>query len=185
MTTQWGAKLKTQVDGYVGFDSIQEQLRLNSLKRGFEFNIMVVGKLHFLTILFSAIEKNSRAKLLYWIRKVLERLNWVRRVLVSWQGRTFIIQYQITDLLVLFMRLRFHNMSPYFVLFFVPIYKQDKHHLLHLDLIFHPFHSHFLYKCVGNERVNFQVLDLKVFWDERTIREALIIFCHPFSKDRF
>lgn len=45
MTTQWGAKLKTQVDGYVGFDSIQEQLRLNALKRGFEFNIMVVGKL--------------------------------------------------------------------------------------------------------------------------------------------
>lgn len=44
MTTQWGTKLKTQVDGYVGFDSIQEQLRLNSLKRGFEFNIMVVGK---------------------------------------------------------------------------------------------------------------------------------------------
>jgi len=43
MTTQWGSKLKTQVDGYVGFDSIQEQLRLNSLKRGFEFNIMVVG----------------------------------------------------------------------------------------------------------------------------------------------
>lgn len=43
MTTQWGTKLKTQVDGYVGFDSIQEQLRLNSLKRGFEFNIMVVG----------------------------------------------------------------------------------------------------------------------------------------------
>ena len=44
MTTQWGLKLKTQVDGYVGFDSIQEQIRLNSLKRGFEFNVMVVGK---------------------------------------------------------------------------------------------------------------------------------------------
>jgi len=43
MTTQWGGKLKTQVDGYVGFDSIQEQIRLNSLKRGFEFNVMVVG----------------------------------------------------------------------------------------------------------------------------------------------
>lgn len=43
MTTQWGGKLKTSVDGYVGFDSIQEQIRLNSLKRGFEFNIMVVG----------------------------------------------------------------------------------------------------------------------------------------------
>lgn len=44
-TTQWGGKLKTQVDGYVGFDSIQEQIRLNSLKRGFEFNVMVVGKI--------------------------------------------------------------------------------------------------------------------------------------------
>ena len=43
MTTQWGSKLKTQVDGYVGFDSVQEQLRVNALKRGFEFNIMVVG----------------------------------------------------------------------------------------------------------------------------------------------
>ena len=44
MTTQWGSKLKTQVDGYVGFDSVQEQLRVNALKRGFEFNIMVVGE---------------------------------------------------------------------------------------------------------------------------------------------
>ena len=43
MTTQWGQKLKTQVDCYVGFDSIQEQLRLSSIKKGFEFNIMVVG----------------------------------------------------------------------------------------------------------------------------------------------
>ena len=44
VTTQWGSKLKTQVDGYVGFDSVQEQLRVNALKRGFEFNIMVVGE---------------------------------------------------------------------------------------------------------------------------------------------
>ena len=44
MTTQWGSKLKTQVDEYVGFDSVQEQLRVNALKRGFEFNIMVVGE---------------------------------------------------------------------------------------------------------------------------------------------
>ena len=44
MTTQWGSKLKTQVDGYVGFDSVQEQLRVNALKRGFEFSIMVVGE---------------------------------------------------------------------------------------------------------------------------------------------
>ena len=43
-TTHWGAKLKTPLDASVGFDSIQEQLRLKSLKRGFEFNIMVVGK---------------------------------------------------------------------------------------------------------------------------------------------
>jgi len=42
-TTQWGTKLKTPVDGAVGFESIQEQLRTNSLKRGFEFNVMVVG----------------------------------------------------------------------------------------------------------------------------------------------
>ena len=54
MTTQWGTKLKTQVDGYVGFDSIQEQLRLNSLKRGFEFNIMVVG-MFFSNVWFSQI----------------------------------------------------------------------------------------------------------------------------------
>ena len=42
-TTHWGAKLKTGLDASVGFDSIQEQLRLKALKRGFEFNIMVVG----------------------------------------------------------------------------------------------------------------------------------------------
>lgn len=42
-TTQWGAKLKTPVDGDVGFDSIQEQIRLKALKKGFEYNIIVVG----------------------------------------------------------------------------------------------------------------------------------------------
>ncbi|XP_048576314.1 neuronal-specific septin-3 isoform X2 [Nematostella vectensis] len=40
--TQWG-KLKTPLDGYVGFDTVQEQIRRKSLKRGFEFNLMVVG----------------------------------------------------------------------------------------------------------------------------------------------
>lgn len=43
MTTQWGVKLKTPVDGLVGFESVQDQLRANALKRGFEFNMMVVG----------------------------------------------------------------------------------------------------------------------------------------------
>lgn len=41
--THWG-KLKTPLDGYVGFDTVQEQIRKKSLKRGFEFNLMVVGK---------------------------------------------------------------------------------------------------------------------------------------------
>ncbi|XP_031567267.1 neuronal-specific septin-3-like isoform X1 [Actinia tenebrosa] len=40
--THWG-KLKTPLDGYVGFDTVQEQIRKKSLKRGFEFNLMVVG----------------------------------------------------------------------------------------------------------------------------------------------
>lgn len=42
-TTRWG-NLSTRLDGYVGFDTIQEQIRKKSLKRGFEFNIIVVGK---------------------------------------------------------------------------------------------------------------------------------------------
>lgn len=42
-TTQWG-KMKTSLESYVGFDTIQEQIRKKSLKRGFELNIMVVGK---------------------------------------------------------------------------------------------------------------------------------------------
>ena len=41
-TTQWG-KMKTALDSYVGFDTVQEQIRKKSLKRGFELNIMVVG----------------------------------------------------------------------------------------------------------------------------------------------
>ncbi|XP_027043484.1 neuronal-specific septin-3-like [Pocillopora damicornis] len=40
--THWG-KLKTVLEGYVGFDTVQEQIRKKSLKRGFEFNLMVVG----------------------------------------------------------------------------------------------------------------------------------------------
>ncbi|CAB4027310.1 neuronal-specific septin-3-like [Paramuricea clavata] len=41
-TTQWG-KMKSSLESYVGFDTIQEQIRKKSLKRGFELNIMVVG----------------------------------------------------------------------------------------------------------------------------------------------
>lgn len=42
-TTRWG-NLTTRLDGYVGFDTIQEQIRKKSLKKGFEFNVIVVGK---------------------------------------------------------------------------------------------------------------------------------------------
>ena len=42
-TTRWG-NLSTKLDGYVGFDTVQEQIRRKSLKRGFEFNLMVVGE---------------------------------------------------------------------------------------------------------------------------------------------
>ncbi|XP_019640407.1 PREDICTED: polycystic kidney disease protein 1-like 2 [Branchiostoma belcheri] len=41
-TTQWG-KLTTTLSGYVGIDTLQEQMRKKALKRGFEFHIMVVG----------------------------------------------------------------------------------------------------------------------------------------------
>ncbi|XP_071813615.1 neuronal-specific septin-3-like isoform X3 [Apostichopus japonicus] len=41
-SNDWGS-LKTDVEGYVGIDSIQDQIRKKALKRGFEFNIMVVG----------------------------------------------------------------------------------------------------------------------------------------------
>ena len=42
-TTRWG-NLGTKLSGYVGFDTIQEQIRKKSLKRGFELNLMVVGE---------------------------------------------------------------------------------------------------------------------------------------------
>ncbi|KAF8777037.1 septin-9-like isoform X3 [Argiope bruennichi] len=42
-TTQWG-NLKTDVAGYVGIDTLQEQIRKKVLKKGFEFNIIVVGR---------------------------------------------------------------------------------------------------------------------------------------------
>lgn len=42
-SNDWGS-LKTDVEGYVGIDSIQDQIRKKALKRGFEFNIMVVGE---------------------------------------------------------------------------------------------------------------------------------------------
>ena len=43
-TTRWG-NLATKLEGYVGFDTVQEQIRKKNLKRGFELNLMVVGKL--------------------------------------------------------------------------------------------------------------------------------------------
>lgn len=43
-TTRWG-NLATKLEGYVGFDTVQEQIRKKNLKRGFEFNLMVVGEL--------------------------------------------------------------------------------------------------------------------------------------------
>ena len=42
-TTHWGV-LQTRLESYVGFDTIQDQMKKKALKRGFEFNIMVVGK---------------------------------------------------------------------------------------------------------------------------------------------
>ena len=35
---------QTPLDGYVGFDTVLEQQRKKFLKKGFEFNLMVVGK---------------------------------------------------------------------------------------------------------------------------------------------
>ena len=46
-TTQWG-KMKTSLESYVGFDTVQEQIRKKALKRGFELNIMVVGMYYFI-----------------------------------------------------------------------------------------------------------------------------------------
>ena len=34
----------TVLDGYVGFDTLTEQIRKKALQQGFEFNVMVVGK---------------------------------------------------------------------------------------------------------------------------------------------
>jgi len=42
-TTRWG-NLQTKLDGYVGFDTVLEQQRKKFLKKGFEFNLMVVGE---------------------------------------------------------------------------------------------------------------------------------------------
>lgn len=42
-TTKWGS-MQTKLEGYVGFDTIQEQIRRKSLRKGFEFNVMVVGE---------------------------------------------------------------------------------------------------------------------------------------------
>ncbi|XP_064478921.1 neuronal-specific septin-3-like isoform X2 [Ornithodoros turicata] len=42
-TTHWGS-LKTDVLGYVGIDTLQEQIRKKVLRKGFEFNIIVVGR---------------------------------------------------------------------------------------------------------------------------------------------
>ena len=35
--------MQTKLDGYVGFDTVLEQQRKKFLKKGFEFNLMVVG----------------------------------------------------------------------------------------------------------------------------------------------
>ena len=44
-----GRENKTDLEGYVGIDTLTEQIRKKNLRRGFEFNIMVVGK-YFVTI---------------------------------------------------------------------------------------------------------------------------------------
>lgn len=43
LSTRWGS-LSTKVDGYVGFDTLQDQIRKKNLKKGFELNLMVVGE---------------------------------------------------------------------------------------------------------------------------------------------
>lgn len=37
-------------ESYVGFDSITKQIERKSVKRGFQFNVICVGKLHLLPI---------------------------------------------------------------------------------------------------------------------------------------
>ena len=39
----------TVLDGYVGFDTLTEQIRKKALQQGFEFNVMVVGESCLLT----------------------------------------------------------------------------------------------------------------------------------------
>lgn len=34
----------TLLDGYIGIDTLTEQIRKKALRQGFEFNVMVVGK---------------------------------------------------------------------------------------------------------------------------------------------
>ena len=43
LTNTWG-DLKTSTSGRVGFESLMDQMARKAQKRGFEFNIMVVGK---------------------------------------------------------------------------------------------------------------------------------------------
>ena len=38
------SSLQTSLEGYVGFDTITQQIEKKLLKRGFHFNVMVVGK---------------------------------------------------------------------------------------------------------------------------------------------
>lgn len=36
--------MKTALGGYIGIDTLTEQIRKKAMRKGFEFNIMVVGK---------------------------------------------------------------------------------------------------------------------------------------------
>jgi len=44
--------MKTALEGYVGIDTLTEQIRKKALRQGFEFNIMVVGKLKVIVMIF-------------------------------------------------------------------------------------------------------------------------------------
>jgi len=44
--------MKTALEGYVGIDTLTEQIRKKALRQGFEFNVMVVGKLKVIVIIF-------------------------------------------------------------------------------------------------------------------------------------
>lgn len=54
------------LDGYVGIDTLTEQIRMKNLHRGFEFNLMVVGKIikNTLRQLFY-----KKLRLLYFVKK--------------------------------------------------------------------------------------------------------------------